>query len=203
MKHFASQPISKQMQGSRIWSESPGIGEQILEQVKSLKNWQDNLNLAFKQLQESPGVMYPIVNGLGLVKMPRWSKTDVANSIFDQLLHDLKFSAISIREGRVAEAYRKTFEWVYGAAGPESKHQHEFQRWLESNDSSLYWITGKAGSGKSTLMKHIIHDVRTRRHLEVWANGTPLIVASFYFWLAGSENLRHSQDGLLRTSIRR
>ncbi|KAK4209406.1 hypothetical protein QBC37DRAFT_391283 [Rhypophila decipiens] len=87
-------------------------------------------------------------------------------------------------------------------AGPHTATWHSFSQWLESDDS-IYWITGKAGSGKSTLMKYIFQDQRTRTgmHLGVWGNGTPVITASFYFWLAGSAHLQHSQEGLLRTLL--
>ena len=90
--------------------------------------------------------------------------------------------------------------------------------WLES-DHQLYWITGKAGSGKSTLMKFLCfpttdmpsisdaHDVgscgvptktyRCCQYLEKWADRLPLVIVSFYFWNSGKE-IQMTRGGLLR-----
>jgi ABC-type thiamine transport system ATPase subunit len=50
------------------------------------------------------------------------------------------------REERILEAHEKTFRWIF--------KDSPFKHWLESKTgSNLFWISGKAGSGKSTLMK--------------------------------------------------
>ncbi|KAH8160601.1 hypothetical protein CIB48_g7641 [Xylaria polymorpha] len=42
------------------------------------------------------------------------------------------------------------------------------------------WISGKAGSGKSTLMAHIVEDERTHEDLNLWRDGCTLNVLSFF-----------------------
>jgi ABC-type polar amino acid transport system ATPase subunit len=42
-----------------------------------------------------------------------------------------------------------------------------FVHWLASSDD-IFWITGKAGCGKSTLMKLIDDDPRTKEGLNQW-----------------------------------
>ncbi|KAJ3579080.1 hypothetical protein NPX13_g1486 [Xylaria arbuscula] len=74
-----------------------------------------------------------------------------------------------------------------------------FRQWLRE-DASTYWISGKAGSGKSTLMAHIVDDERTREDLEIWSSGQRLEILSFFFWRAGSE-LENSVLGLLRSLL--
>ncbi|KAI1363337.1 hypothetical protein F5Y08DRAFT_340732 [Xylaria arbuscula] len=74
-----------------------------------------------------------------------------------------------------------------------------FRQWLRE-DASTYWISGKAGSGKSTLMAHIVDDERTREDLEIWSSGQRLEILSFFFWRAGSE-LQNSVLGLLRSLL--
>ncbi|KAK1700838.1 hypothetical protein BDP55DRAFT_625110 [Colletotrichum godetiae] len=58
-----------------------------------------------------------------------------------------------------------------------------FIDWLKSG-SSIFWCSGKPGSGKSTLMRYIISDPRTRNALEVWSPGALLV--SHLFWRPGS-----------------
>jgi hypothetical protein len=59
---------------------------------------------------------------------------------------------------------------------------------------------GKAGSGKSTLMKFIWQDRRTREILLTWAGMKKLALANFFFWNAGAK-LQKSQVGLLRSLL--
>ncbi|KAL6353844.1 hypothetical protein LRP88_12838 [Fusarium phalaenopsidis] len=60
-----------------------------------------------------------------------------------------------------------------------------FTTWLQSERPSIYWICGKPGSGKSTLMKFIASDESpTRDSLKQWQSGVQIL--SHYFWLAGS-----------------
>ncbi|KAF7188163.1 hypothetical protein HII31_10448, partial [Pseudocercospora fuligena] len=71
--------------------------------------------------------------------------------------------------------------------------------WLEE-EGSIYWVCGKAGSGKSTLMAPIVEDYRTIQCLCTWAHGRPLHVLRFFFWRPGTE-LQKSINGLLRTIL--
>lgn len=58
----------------------------------------------------------------------------------------------------------------------------DFHEWLLS-ESDIYWISGKAGSGKSTLVKFLATNDRTRAALSQWKEGS--IVLSHYFWAPG------------------
>ncbi|OHF03273.1 hypothetical protein CORC01_01326 [Colletotrichum orchidophilum] len=58
-----------------------------------------------------------------------------------------------------------------------------FIDWLKSG-SPVFWCSGKPGSGKSTLMRYIISDRRTRSALEVWSPSALLV--SHFFWRPGS-----------------
>lgn len=68
----------------------------------------------------------------------------------------LRYSGMEDREERIAEAYEETFQWIFSDSTDQEKPWSNFREWLGS-DSQLYWMTGKAGSGKSTLMKYICH----------------------------------------------
>jgi hypothetical protein len=79
------------------------------------------------------------------------------------------------------------------------KHCDKLQRWLRSSDD-IFWVYGKAGSGKSTLMKFLFEHKRTRVHLSEWAHGNDVTIAASFFWNAGSE-LEKSYIGLLRALL--
>ncbi|KAH7146154.1 hypothetical protein EDB81DRAFT_947194 [Dactylonectria macrodidyma] len=73
-----------------------------------------------------------------------------------------------------------------------------FLDWLE-NGSGVFYISGKAGSGKSTLMKCLAENPLTLQRLNVWASQSQkdLILVKFYFWNSGTQ-LQRSIEGLYR-----
>lgn len=203
IKGLSTRLATRNDKSKPIWGGPSGIGEDILEQIKQGHQWQRNLEIALTKIFESD-------QGIPLLRAPKddkgkivflpWQRLPVADSLFHGLLQQLDFSEISIREERVAEAHLQTFEWIFSEPSQKIMKWHSFIDWLRE-DGHLYWITGKAGSGKSTLMKFILQDSRTRKHLQVWAKDSHLVVASYYFWLAGTEQLQHSEEGLMRTLL--
>jgi hypothetical protein len=75
-----------------------------------------------------------------------------------QILSTLRYTGMEDREGRIAEAYESKFEWVFRNDEREVQKWYSFRSWLEGEDQ-IYWITGKPGSGKSTLMKYICQPI--------------------------------------------
>lgn len=71
--------------------------------------------------------------------------------------------------------------------------------WMHSSNGT-YWISGKAGSGKSTSLKHIYDHDKTLTALRAWAGDKQLVTARFFFWNAGTE-MQKSQQGLLQTLL--
>ncbi|KEY71726.1 hypothetical protein S7711_02953 [Stachybotrys chartarum IBT 7711] len=75
----------------------------------------------------------------------------------------------------------------------------KFVQWLQQPTSgSPFWLQGKPGSGKSTVMKYIADHPATLHHLDHWRPGAQLI--SHYFWKIGSKG-QNSMQGLLATLI--
>lgn len=72
--------------------------------------------------------------------------------------------------------------------------------WLVRDAKPICWISGKAGSGKSTLMKYMWTNKRTRTCLSTWAGGRPLLLAAFFFYERG-ESLQKSREGLIRSLL--
>jgi hypothetical protein len=73
----------------------------------------------------------------------------------------------------------------------------EFREWLRS-DEKVYWISGKVGSGKSSLIRQLINDDRTTSYLRKWR--TDAMVLSAFIWNAGA-TMQRSQVGLLATLL--
>ncbi|KAK3326017.1 hypothetical protein B0H66DRAFT_530023 [Apodospora peruviana] len=84
--------------------------------------------------------------------------------------------------------------WIFRDDSDPSRKTAHFSQWMKSDlDSNLFWITGKAGSGKSMLVKYV-SDFKSkgggattcRGYLTKWAGASTLITASFYFWASGA-----------------
>jgi hypothetical protein len=99
----------------------------------------------------------------------------------------------------VAEAHKATFKWIFEDAEAYAFPWSNFVDWLHHGDG-VYWINGKAASGKSTLMRFIVENPMTIHHLEQWSNSGSLDFAAFFFWNSGSLEQR-SYTGLLRSLL--
>jgi hypothetical protein len=110
-----------------------------------------------------------------------------------KILRSLYFYCIKVRHEAIKEAHAKTFEWIFQSS------QSNFKEWLNSGEG-IYWIQGKAGSGKSTLMKYLSEHTCTRSSLKNWAGSHRLFIGSHFFWNAG-HSLQKSKEGLLQTLL--
>ena len=115
-----------------------------------------------------------------------------------RLLDSLHFPDIHCRQEQIADAHSETFQWIFDASPSAIRPWDNFVEWLE-NGEGTYWINGKLGSGKSTLMSYICQDARTSTALAKWG-GIGVIAPKFFFWNPGSL-LQKSAEGLLRSLI--
>ncbi|CZR68584.1 uncharacterized protein PAC_18483 [Phialocephala subalpina] len=135
------------------------------------------------------------------------------NSVSEELLARLRFPSITERFEEVAEAHQRTFQWIYQRPGHrtvgEGRHAKQASRWSDfpqwlQHETGIYWMNGKAASGKSTLMKYIFMHSDTQKHLRKWVatseQSIPLYVAGFFFWASGTKEQK-SQSGLLRSLL--
>ena len=120
------------------------------------------------------------------------------DAIENAVLAALYFRKMDSRETQIAEAYKNTCAWIFEDPAKRNLWAN-FRTWLE-NDQGCYWIEGKAGCGKSTLMKFLHMDGRTQVALKQWSGSNELIVAPYFFWLAGTP-LQKNQEGLLRALL--
>ena len=118
-----------------------------------------------------------------------------------KIVESLRYAEISEREERIPSAHPQTFDWVFAEVLPNSRGQPPVSlvHWLRESNGT-YWISGRAGSGKSTLMKYLYHHEKTLTALKTWAGEKKLVTARFFFWHAGTD-MQKSQKGLLQTLL--
>lgn len=79
-----------------------------------------------------------------------------------------------------------------------------FVEWLR-NGSGIFHLSGKPGSGKSSLMAYIYHDLLVNglghKHLSHWMPDRPLITLSFFFFSPSPNNLLKTSQGLWRSVL--
>lgn len=94
-----------------------------------------------------------------------------------ELLASLYGPSTRGRFEEIGEAAPRTYDWVF------DRTQVVFPDWLQENtkgNDAIFWIRGKPGSGKSTLMKHLFNDHRTLELLQS-ANKPPWILIGVFF----------------------
>ncbi|KAH6641222.1 hypothetical protein F5144DRAFT_482650 [Chaetomium tenue] len=99
---------------------------------------------------------------------------------------------LDLRQALIANRFGHTCEWIY---------EHEpFTSWLRQDDG-IFWINGKPGSGKSTLMKLIYTDKRTWQYSHDFEDSTCQISAGFFFNYRGTV-IQKTLEGLMRSVLR-
>ncbi|KAL8875550.1 MAG: hypothetical protein Q9198_006109, partial [Flavoplaca austrocitrina] len=112
----------------------------------------------------------------------------------DQFVSSFWFSEMHARMNDVEEPHADTFHWIF-EDDDTTRPWNSFSHWLREG-TDVYWINGKAGSGKSTLVKFLIEDPRTK---ELFGHSTPghePFLIRFYLWLSGTI-MQRSLKGLL------
>jgi hypothetical protein len=109
-----------------------------------------------------------------------------------------KDDIIGILKGlnKIAVNKVQSFSEGSGASQLKAEIRTRFLSWLESG-SGIFYLSGKPGSGKSTMMKFLTREKRTADALKAWAAGKQLVFASFFFWSSGLR-LQRSIEGLYR-----
>ncbi|CAI6080067.1 unnamed protein product [Clonostachys chloroleuca] len=115
------------------------------------------------------------------------------------VLGSLSFDSIHDRKDSVDVPFQNTFKWIFDEPGSIQRPWSNFMTWLRQ-DSGIYWINGKAASGKSTLMRYLQDNEQIREGLNEWAGSVPLDICHFFFWNIGDE-YQKSQKGLLRSLL--
>lgn len=131
----------------------------------------------------------------------------------EALINRIFYSGLENRKESLCGPSLKTFQWIFdpnggaevlkdGTLGPP--RWDSFSEWLQSTDSSKqYWLSGKAGCGKSTLMVYLVREGlglrQTQSHLSRWSGSKPQFILSFFLFRATHNQA--SVEYLLRSLI--
>jgi hypothetical protein len=173
--------------------------EMMISQVKSIR---EEIRRAYKAEGEryvSPRPPKSSFEKAGRTQSRReqWDwEEDHYERIESILIDGLQYLSMSQRYETIAKPHQHTFEWIYQKP---QRDWSDFVKWLRAGNG-IYWVNGKAGSGKTTLMRYIHDNIRTRQELSLWAGDNPLQISSFFFWNSGTLEQK-SQSGLLRSLL--
>ena len=101
----------------------------------------------------------------------------------------LSFPGYNAREGHITAAYPGTCNWVL--------EDEDFGAWIQSANG-IFWIKGKPGSGKSTIMKYLLDPIKSGEASGL-SDVFPVYTATFFN--ARDSSLETSHEGFLRSSI--
>lgn len=164
------------------------IGRLQAEVVGLLRRMKVDLDHGTKQSSSGKDILRTSFNYTKQLSTLSESGDYVVNAV--ELLKSLSFDDINSRYTKIATAHHRTYEWAY---------KNSFMDWMQSH-RQLFWISGKPGSGKSTLIKFLVKNPKTQVCLKNWAGERNLFIASYFFWINGSY-LQRSQEGLLRSIV--
>ncbi len=109
------------------------------------------------------------------------------------ILRSLKYPSMNNHYEDVIKAHQNTFKWAFFDSLKRKLPWDNIPAWLKSGDG-VYWVCGKVGSGKSTLMKHIFDAPEPRHYLQMWAGKNQVHIAPLFFWNSGNREKNHNPD---------
>lgn len=119
----------------------------------------------------------------------------------NRLLQSLKFESMNARRTDIKIASEATYVSFFKSlefakkptSGSAAAAWADFVDWLQS-DEQIFWIQGKPGAGKSTLVKFLLQHENTHKALDKWNHDS--VIISHFFWKPGNI-LQRNLRGLL------
>lgn len=128
------------------------------------------------------------------------------------------FPEMNARENNIKEASEDTVRWIFveensisesfSESGDSSdtdsdtqsqdEHPTQFRKWLEST-GSIFWILGKPGSSKSTVVKFLVRNRQTLEYLGKWRQS--VLICRFFFIESCTNPLQRQLRGCLRALL--
>ena len=197
LKHLVEASGQQDLQRNREFNELRTAGLEAVRELQQIHELHRNLADNGKSLD------FALTESMRSIstKLDNFIKFGSRIATEHTILESLCYKSMAVRHEKIADTHTKTFEWIFhkDSLRTEIRREMTFVDWL-AHGNNVFWIKGKAGSGKSTLMKFLSHHQETIKVLESWSGQQKLVVASFYFWSSGTE-LQKSQKGLLQSLL--
>ncbi|KAK1758901.1 hypothetical protein QBC47DRAFT_409715 [Echria macrotheca] len=161
-------------------------------------------------IKEEAGVLGVGISDVKALVISESSKTreELGSTAADEkLLKSLKYESMNERRNQVAEAHDGTCRWIFRNLKEDEDSEEDenaeamgsdvggpFTEFLASPSERIFWISGKAGSGKSTLMKFLIDSDEAGMVIRTVIPDA--VIISHFFWLAG-QPMQRTIKGLL------
>jgi len=115
---------------------------------------------------------------------------------YRELRRALAYENMYARRAQLATMAPAYLEWIWS---PED--DTGFIEWLRKQDTStIYWVSGKPASGKSTLVKYLA-DHEKVKHLLVQSSHKSWQILHFFFDFRAAHSTSNHIEGLLRTIL--
>ncbi|KAF2644266.1 hypothetical protein P280DRAFT_228488 [Massarina eburnea CBS 473.64] len=156
--------------------------ERVIEAIQT-NGWQANKK---QHLQEFSKVLDTLVVAE--------NEAHFRNEIFG----NLHFTEQDDRLHSITPPQEGTCDWIFE---PRLQKGTKLLEWLgETTGQNLFWLTGKPGCGKTTLMKYMFRNEMLFPKLEEWSGLAPGILTGFFLWNCGT-NIQKTTVGLLRALL--
>lgn len=157
------------------------------------------LDLERVQRDENVNRIMTSVSDLHTVCLSRMDDNE-QHSLRRRLLDALAFPDMNDRQNQIERLvgdFGDTFQWIF-----DDFDQNRFPAWLQEG-SGVFWICGKAGSGKSSLMDLIARNIEDGGLffdlLKQWAGTETPGLLTFWFYRPSPNELIKSTSGLWRS----
>ncbi|KAF5020176.1 hypothetical protein F66182_7816 [Fusarium sp. NRRL 66182] len=157
------------------------LGQNLQGLVNALFAGDETVKSQLQYLRQQQDEIRQGIQGLFIRSNQRGAVPRDREEVLRELQNRLWFNAIPHRHDAITEAHSKTFEWVFTEQETAETSNSTFVEWMR-NGQGLYWVSGRAGTGKSSLMRFLNDDPRTISAFTEWAGDRPLVIAPFYFW---------------------
>ncbi|MCJ1431145.1 hypothetical protein MMC27_000496 [Xylographa pallens] len=188
-------------QGLRIDKSFANLDRYLQHIITCLANCQTSLKALV--VQESEETRHCIT-----MQIDRLQKTHIDDCRYNEIIASLFYPDISSRQEQVDHQFdgiRNSYDWIFKdsrtcRSGSSDEPPQEraprwdnFACWLKSGHG-VYWINGKTGSGKSTLMNYICTQKHRLDLLKEWCSNRQVLTPVFFFWNSGCRGLTEYID---------
>ena len=192
-----------QRQLEELRQESQELGSKQLTKLGEVAEAVAKLDTCCTTMASKSGTNASVADEIASLtaQMSHLSVSEADVSAQHSIIRSLDFYSRPVREVAVPEAHSRTFKWVVDNQTDQDADSKasRFLNWLR-HGTGTFWITGKPGSGKSTLMKFVARHSNTSQALSEWSHPKPSVVARHFFWIAGT-SMQKSLQGLLQTLL--